>query len=281
MKQGFRLGEFELFWLRGGRFALDGGAMFGVVPKVLWSKKYPSDEDNLVPLLAWPILVRTPRALVLVESGLGNKLTEKQQKIYRVNEPWLVMEDLAALGIERDEIDYVLLTHFDFDHAGGVVMRDENGGLSLSFPKATHILQRAEWEDVLNPTRRSANTFWPVNYEVLKDGGRLELVEGDFDVTDGVRALHTGGHNRGHQAVRLESEGHVALHMADLLPTHAHLNPLWIMALDNFPLDAIKQKEALLEAAVREDAWLTFYHDPFMLACKPDGQGGIKEKWTA
>lgn len=124
MKKGFRLGDFELTWLNGGRFELDGGAMFGVVPKALWSKKYPASEDNTIPMVAWPLLIKTPACTVLIETGLGNKLTEKQKKIYKVSEDWSVLEDLRTLGLLREDIDYVILTHYDFDHAGGVVMKE-------------------------------------------------------------------------------------------------------------------------------------------------------------
>jgi len=280
MRSGFRLGDFELTWLSGGMFELDGGAMFGVVPKVLWQKKYPGDAENYIPLVASPILVKTPDALVLIESGLGNKLTEKQKKIFRVREEWSVLHDLAELGIERQEIDFVVLTHFDFDHAGGVLMQNDSGMIELTFPKAKHILQKKEWDDVMHPNSRSINTYWPINNELMKGSNNLELVEGDVEVSPGISAVHTGGHNNGHQIVRLESRGVKALHLADLLPTHAHVNPLWIMAYDNYPMDAIALKEQWIKTGVDEGAWFTFYHDATMLACKFDGQGEIVQRWA-
>ncbi|HYA88295.1 MAG TPA: MBL fold metallo-hydrolase [Nitrospirota bacterium] len=279
MVKGFRLGDFELTWLNGGRFELDGGAMFGVVPKALWSKKYPSNEDNTIPMVAWPLLIKTRSSLALVETGLGNKLTEKQKKIYKVSDEGNLVEELRSLGIEREDIDYVILTHYDFDHAGGVVMKENSGTLSLTFPGAKHIVQRKEWEDVLNPNMRSVNTFWPINYEVLKQSRNLELVEGETEVEPGVRVILSGGHNRGFQLVKIESGGNSALHMVDLLPTHAHFNPLWIMAYDNFPLESIAAKELWEKRGIEEKAWFTFYHDPFVLACKFDEKGTILEKW--
>lgn len=279
MKSGFKLGELELIWLNGGRFELDGGAMFGVVPKILWSKKYPSDADNFVPMAAYPILVRSTEALCIIESGLGNKLNEKQRRIFRVKEEWSLLEDLIALGIRRDDIDCVILTHYDFDHSGGVIMRDDHGGLSLTFPKAKHIIQLKEWEDVLNPNRRSVNSYWPINYEILRDSGKLELTEGDREIIKGVRVVYTGGHNRGHQIVMIESNGEKAIHPGDLIPTHAHYNPLWVMAYDNFPVEVIEKKEAIESMAIKEGAWLTFYHDPFVLAGRFDEKGGLIEKW--
>ena len=278
MKTGLKIGDFDLTWLNGGRFELDGGAMFGVVPKVLWAKKYPPTEDNYIPLTAWPILVRTPNNLVLIESGLGNKLTDKQKKIFRLKEDWAVLADLKVLGIDRHDIDHVILTHYDFDHAGGVVMQD-GADLTLSFPRARHFLQKREWEDVLKPNSRNINTYWPVNNELMRNSRNLELVEGEAEVVPGVRIIHTGGHNNGHQIVVMESHGERALHLGDLLPTHAHANPLWVMAYDNFPMDTIALKEKWTRSGIAENAWFTFYHDPYVQACRFDDKGNMTEKW--
>jgi glyoxylase-like metal-dependent hydrolase (beta-lactamase superfamily II) len=275
-----KIGEFELIWLNGGRFELDGGAMFGVVPKVLWSKKYPCDSENYIPMTAWPILVKTPEAHIIIETGLGNKLSEKQKKIFRVREDWDLPRELESLGIGREDIDYVVLSHYDFDHAGGVVMLDEAGQQALTFPKARHLVQKREWEDVLNPNIRSINTFWPINNELLRGSGLLELIDGEVEVVKGVRAVLTGGHNRGHQIVRIASGGQLAVHLADLLPTHAHFNPLWIMAYDNFPLESIGRKEELEGSSIREGAWFTFYHDAVMVACRFDDKGNVIETVT-
>jgi glyoxylase-like metal-dependent hydrolase (beta-lactamase superfamily II) len=279
MKTGFKIGDFELTWLNGGRFELDGGAMFGVVPKVLWQKKYPADSENYISLNAWPILVRTPSSLVLIETGLGNKLTDKQKKIYRVREEWSILSDLDRMGINRKDIDRVILTHYDFDHAGGVVMQDEAGTPGLTFPEAKHFLQQKEWEDVLNPNIRSINTYFPVNIEVMKGSRNLELVSGEAEIAPGITVVHTGGHNGGHQIVRLESGNDRALHLGDLLPTHVHANPLWVMAYDNFPMESIALKEKWIKSGVAAGAWFTFYHDPFLQACKFDEKGNVVEKW--
>jgi len=280
LKKGLALGDIELIWLNGGTFELDGGAMFGVVPKVLWSKKYPSNEENYIPMTASPILVKTPGPLIIIESGLGNKLTEKQKKIFRVRDEWSVPDDLRSLGIGREDIDVVVLTHYDFDHAGGVVMTDETGTPTLTFPRAKHIIQKKEWEDVLNPNKRSANTYWPINNELLRESRYLELLDGDSEITEGVKAIFTGGHNRGHQIVRIESQGQIAVHLGDLLPTHAHVNPLWIMAYDNFPLESIRLKEDIERQYISEGAWFTFYHDAFALACKFDEDGRVTDRVT-
>ncbi len=189
MLKTLTVGDFQLTWLSGGSFHLEGGAMFGVVPKALWQRKYPCDEQNYIPHLASPILVKTPDALMLIDTGIGNKLTEKQRKIFRAQRPWHLTEDLFALGLAPEDIDTVILSHFDWDHAGGVVRRLDDGSLRLTFPRAKHVLQRIEWEDVLNPHTRATQTYWPINYELLAESGLLQLV-------DGQKEISRGGHRR-------------------------------------------------------------------------------------
>jgi len=281
MKAALKIGDFELYWLNGGTFELDGGAMFGVVPKVLWQRKYPADNDNCIPLANSPILVKTADNLILIESGLGNKLTDKQKKIFRVRKEWSVPDDLKTLGIRREDIDIVILTHYDFDHAGGVIMQEENGELGVTFPNARHLLQQKEWDDVLKPDIRTENTYWRVNIDLMRTNKSLELVQGDARIVPGISVAHTAGHNGGHQVVMIESRGQQALHMGDLLPTHAHFNPLWVMAYDNYPMDSIAMKEKWNAVGVRNNAWFTFYHDAFMLACKFDEKGKTTETWSA
>ncbi len=278
MKQRLKVGGFELVWLNGGEFKLDGGAMFGAVPRLLWKKKCPPDEENRIPLAAWPILIRTGEANILIETGIGNKLTDKQKKIFSVQREWDLINELNDLGLRREDIDYVILTHYDFDHAGGVIMQNDNGGLEVTFPNARHILQTTEWEDVLSPNKRSINTFWPINNELARESKKIELIHGNVEIVKGVNVIHTSGHNRGHQIVRIESLGEIAYHLGDLMPTHIHFKPLWIMAYDNYPLDVIRLKESFEDVAIKENAWFTFYHDPFLTACKFDEDGNVVKK---
>jgi len=285
--ESFKLGDFEIFWLNGGEFELDGGTMFGVVPKVLWAKKYPADaddyirqEENYIKLLNTPLLVKTPVSLVIIETGLGNKMTEKQKQVFRVVKEWDIPHDLKKLGLTRQDINYVILTHCDFDHAGGIVMHNPAGEEELTFPNARHIVQKLEWEDAMHPNIRSENTYWPQNFSQLKGTDNLQLVEGNFTVCEGVEVELTGGHTRGHQIVRIHSGKETAYHLADLLPTHVHFNPLWIMAYDNFPLEAISLKQEYEARGMQENAWFTFYHDPSMYACKFDGKGQVVKKFA-
>jgi glyoxylase-like metal-dependent hydrolase (beta-lactamase superfamily II) len=275
-----RVGEFAIYWLDGGEFELEGGCMFGVVPRVLWEKKFPCSPDGFVRLVNTPILVRTPTANIIIDTGLGNKLTAKQKQIFRVTADWRADESLAALGLKREEISHVILTHCDFDHAGGVVRFGESAQAELTWPQARHYVQRAEWEDVLAPNHRSASSYWPVNFELLGASGLLELVDGAAEVVPGVRLQLTGGHTRGHQAVWLESARERAVHLGDLLPSQAYFNPLWITPYDNFPLDSVVAKEELIGQAVAENQWFLFYHDPYLAACRCDSAGKITERFA-
>ncbi len=271
------IGDFRIYWLRGGVFELDGGTMFGPVPKLLWEKRYPPSTGNNILLYNHPMLVITKRANILIETGLGNKLTDKQRRIYNVREDWLLIEDLKSLGLSTDDIDYVILTHCDFDHAGGLVTKTPEG-LKPTFPKARYIIQKKEWEDVKNPNKRSAHSFWPENFQGIEETGNLVLIDGEHEPLPGIRLQHTGGHNRGHQIVWIESNGQTALHLGDLLPTHVHFNPLWVMAYDNYPLEVIELKERFEREGIEKKAWFLFYHDPFLRACRFNHQGDVVEK---
>ncbi|MDO8946311.1 MAG: MBL fold metallo-hydrolase [Desulfocapsaceae bacterium] len=276
---GLKIGEYEIFWLNGGEFALDGGAMFGPVPKGIWSKRYPVDEENYIRMMASPMLIKGPNVRILVESGFGNKLTEKQRKIFHVQREWDLVVDLAALGIRREEIDAVVLTHGDWDHAGGVAMVNDAGEQELTFPAARHFIQTREWEDIRHPTNRSGAAYWPVNFDALAASDLLTLVDESATVAPGITLRLTGGHTRGHQVIFVESQGERAVHLGDLLPTQVHFNPLWGMAYDNYPLDVIARKQELIKKAVEEQAWLLFYHNPFLNACKFDVEGKLVEIW--
>ncbi len=279
--KGLKIGVYDIFWLNGGSFKLDGGAMFGPVPKSIWAKRYPVDADNNILLTASPMLIKGPDSLILVESGIGNKLTEKQRKIFQIQQDWDVISDLEKLGIDRHDIDTVVLTHGDWDHAGGIVMISKSGKPELSFPRARHLFQRAEWEDVRQPCNRSSAAYWPINTDVLTASDQLVLVEEMATVAPGITLTLTGGHTRGHQAVFIESQGEQSVHLGDLFPTQAHLNPLWVMAYDNFPLEVIDRKKKLIHQAVHDQAWFLFYHNPFCDACKFGVDGKISASWQA
>lgn len=275
MAENFTLGDFQVNWLEGGTFEIDGGSMFGVVPKVLWAQKWPCSADNYVRLANAAILVRTGHGNVLIETGLGNKLSEKQKKIFRLGRPWDIPAELGRLGLGREDIHHVILTHCDFDHAAGITMHNEAGEVELTFPAAIHHIQATEWWDVCHPHRRSLSTYWPVNFQGLVEGRNLNLIDGEAEILPGVRCRRSGGHTRGHQVVWLHSRGQDALHCGDLLPNTAYSNPLWVTAYDNFPLESVTAKEELLARAAALDAWFLFYHDTHTLACTFNERGEV------
>ena len=270
-----QLGKFRIRWLSDGTFKLDGGAMFGVVPKVLWSKRYPCDEQNYIPMALNCLLIETPDARILVDTGYGNKLAPKQLAQLQLQQPPTLLESLGRAGVSREEIDFVLYSHMHHDHAGGGTFRDSAGQLQITFPRARHVMQRAEWAEAQAPNRRSQHAYWPENWEAIAQAGLIEPTEGTREICPGVQVLSTGGHTQGHQLVKIESEGQVALHLGDCLPTRAHLNPLWVMAYDDYPMDSIAAKQEWLSRAKTEGWWLTFYHDPELLAGKWDEESNL------
>lgn len=276
-KTTLNIGSIQIAWLRGGTFELDGGTMFGPVPKSVWEKRIQPTSGNNIFLVASPILVRTGSNNVIIDTGIGNKLTEKQLKIHGIRDNWALPASLEGQGIRPEEIDTVILTHCDYDHAGGI-LSEKDGELVPTFPDARIVMQRTEWEDVNHPNRRSAHTFWEINFRGLADAGKLDLVDGEKEIFPGISVRHTGGHNRGHQIVRIESLGETAYHLGDLLPSHAHFNPLWVMSYDNYPMEVIDQKEKLEKEAMDENAWFLFYHDPKVRACKFGEKGVLLEK---
>ncbi|MBO8170777.1 MAG: MBL fold metallo-hydrolase [Bacillaceae bacterium] len=271
-----KLGEMDIYWLSGGEIHLDGGAMFGVVPRVLWSKKYPVNDQNQVLLRTDPILIQTAGKNILIESGMGNdKLSDKQLNIFGVTEQSEVEKDLNKLGLCKKDIDMVLMTHLHFDHACGLT-RWEGDRLVPAFPDAVHVVNHIEWEEMKSPNIRSRSTYWEENWKPITD--LVRTYDKAYRVIDGIELIHTGGHSRGHAIIRLESKGEKAYHLADILPTHAHQNPLWVMAYDDYPMNSIYAKQKWIQQAVEEDAWLLFYHDPYVRALKWDQKGNIVEQ---
>lgn len=276
-----QLGKFRLRWLSDGEFKLDGGAMFGVVPKTLWSKRYPCDENNYIRLALNCLLIETPDATLVVDTGYGNKLTTKQQGIFQLRQPPTLKESLERAGVDPAKVDYVLYSHMHHDHAAGGTWADEAGVIRPTFPNAKHVMQQAEWEEAKAPNVRSAHAYWQENWQVIEEAGLIAPADGEVELVPGVKVIPTGGHTRGHQAILLESEGEVALHLGDLLPTHAHLNPLWVMAYDDYPMDSITAKKHWIGRAKAEGWWLTFYHDPEILAGVWDEENNLVRRVNA
>jgi glyoxylase-like metal-dependent hydrolase (beta-lactamase superfamily II) len=266
-----RLGAFRIHALDAGMLRLDGGAMFGIVPKPLWEKRAPADARNRIPLAMRCLLVETPDALVLIDTGAGNKESEKFIDIYGLDNapadaasgrPTRLEDALAAAGFAPDDVDIVIDTHLHFDHAGGNTFRDAGGVVRPAFPRARTIVQRGEWDFAHRRNERTQASYVPANFEPLMEAGALTLVEGVREVVPGIAVRPTPGHTPHHQSVILVSEGRTACYLADVVPTAAHLTLPWIMGFDVEPLVTLETKRALLGQARREGWLLIFEHDP-------------------
>ena len=261
----------KLTWLNGGVTALDGGAMFGVVPKALWSRKYPVNEKNQIELACEPILIQHEGKNYLIDSGVGfGKLNEKQLRNFGVSEESTVFESLKEVGLSAGDIDAVLMTHMHFDHAGGLTYW-EGEQLVPSFPNADIYVTQIEWDEMRNPNIRSRNTYWKENWEPVQH--LVKPFEGELEVAPGIKMVHTGGHSEGHSIIKLEQNGEVLVHMADIMPTHAHQNPLWVLAYDDYPMTSVFAKERIMKEALENGYKFIFYHDAYYRMIQWDAGG--------
>ncbi len=252
------LGNFELTILSDGTYWLDGGAMFGVVPKPLWEKRVKADEHNRLTLGLNSLLVRTGDHTVLIETGIGSKLNEKQRSIYG-NQARL-MRSLEDAGVAPDEIDIVINTHLHFDHCGWNTQL-KNGRAVATFPRATYFAQEGEWRHAQEQHERDRVSYISENYDPLVRAGQMKLLRGDAEIAPGISVQIFPGHTRDLQVVTLRSQGNTACFPGDLLPTTAHLDPTWVMAYDLFPLDSIDSRHRFYRSAIPENWLVIFTHD--------------------
>lgn len=257
-----KLGAFEIFPLSDGRFRLDGGAMFGVVPKVLWERCCHADERNRIPLALTPLLIRAHGKHVLVDTGIGDGGGARFRDRYAVDRSPTLRDSLKSLGLGPEDIHLVINTHLHFDHAGGNCAWDEAGRPSPAFPKAHYVVQRGEYEDAVLPNERTRASYRPETFVPIAQAHRWEFVEGDAEILPGISVVVTHGHTAHHQAVKIESEGRTAFYLGDLIPTTAHLPLPYIMGYDLHPLKTLEAKRRVLEQASAERWLLIFEHDP-------------------
>jgi glyoxylase-like metal-dependent hydrolase (beta-lactamase superfamily II) len=254
-----KLGAFEIHALSDGTFGLDGGQMFGVVPKVLWERKLPADECNRVRMGLTCLLVKTGKYNVLIETGIGDKFDAKHREIYNIDHSSRLPDELSRHGLGLDDIDIVINTHLHFDHCGWNTRR-EGEQIVPTFPKARYFMQRAEWEHALHPSERDRASYleeWFTSAEP-----QTVFVEGAREIVPGVQVELAPGHVRDMQCVWIESEGRRACFISDLVPTRAHLPLPWIMAFDLYPMDTLASKKKLLPQLAKDQVLVVFPHDP-------------------
>lgn len=271
-----KIGKYEIQPVETGRFALDGGAMFGVVPKPLWSRTNPSDERNRIDLAARGLLLRDGERTILVDNGNGTKFTDKQKDIYRLDASGSdLLSSLAKLNCEAGDVTDVLLTHLHFDHAGGSTIVDGKK-IIPTFPNARYHVQKAHWDQAQNPTPKDRGSFMPDDFLPLRKEGVLDFVDGEGEIFPGVRVLVMNGHTTAQQLPLISDGDNTLLFCCDLIPTVSHIPLPYIMAYDLRPMTTLEEKRRILGSAERE-GWILFLeHDPGVAACRvKQGERGI------
>lgn len=275
------IGNYTLTSIETGRFALDGGAMFGVVPWVFWSKTNPPDERQRITLAARCLLIRGEGRTILVDTGNGNKWNDKLKDIYRLDNSTYTLEDsLAKVGVKPEDVTDVILTHLHFDHCGGST-KIVNGKLEPTFSNAIHYVQKAHWELSQNPTDRDRASFMKDDFQPLYERRMLQFTEGEQEIFPGISVVVCNGHTTAQQLPKISDGKNTLLFLCDLVPTTSHLPFPYIMGYDVRPLVTLEEKKRILPQAEKEGWILFFEHDPETVAVKlqkTEKGYGIKEK---
>lgn len=279
--RALKLGDYEVCPLPTGLFGLDGGAMFGTVPKLLWEKQIPADEKNRIPMEARALLLKGTRHKIVIDTGNGGdflvkygpKLGPKFAEMYNLKTTGPeVVESLRNYGIQPEEVTHVILTHLHFDHAGGATTEKE-GRLVPTFPKAQYFVQKDNLATARKPNLREKASYFAANFEPLVDAGVLNLLEGDVEILPGISVLVSHGHTRAHQMVKVSGAGESLLYCGDVVPTSAHVRLPWVMGYDLEPLRLIEEKKQVLSRAADESWFLYFEHDPVCDGARISRQG--------
>ncbi len=257
-----KIGDIELFLVPDGFERADGGGMFGLVPRVMWEKKHPPDDLNRVAMWINCLLIKDGEHNIVVDTGFGSKMSERTRSLLGIMQTGELPHRLREHGVEPSQVDLVINTHLHFDHCGGNTVQ-QGTRVVPTFANATYIVQEGEWQDANNPNERTRATYLPENFLPLQESGRLELIEGDTQITPHVRCVVTPGHTPHHQCVLIESEGRKAIYLADLAPFAIHIERLpWVPAYDLEPMRTIDTRRELRRRAVEERILLIFDHDP-------------------
>ncbi|MBT4090524.1 MAG: MBL fold metallo-hydrolase [Deltaproteobacteria bacterium] len=261
-----RFGDYDCYALDLGDFMVDGGALFGTVPKIQWQEKMPADSNNRVPLKSRALLIQGNGKQILVDAGFGTVLSAETKAEYGIVDPVPNLNlILSGYDIDITQITDVVLTHLHFDHAGGSIM-DSHGGPAPFFPNAVYHVQKEHWEEVMNPHEREKESFGAVDYSALQSYGVLNLLEGSLALVDGIEIMVSYGHTRAQQHVLVKDENRALFFCSDLVPTIAHIPVPWHMAYDNKPMELYPEKDFFLRKAFRGNWVLFFAHDPKIAA---------------
>ena len=255
-----KLGRFEIAHFVEQTFRLDGGTMFGVVPKSMWNGLVEADENNLIPMVTNLFVLKAHDKTMIFDVGLGDTLSKREKKVYGTGGVSSLDSGLSSVGLTTDDVDSVFLTHLHTDHAGGVVKREE-GQYAPRFENAVYIVSKKEWQSATNPNERTAAVYAPERLHPLKEAGQLELIDGTTELLPGIRAVHTGGHTEGHLALEIESEGEKLFYYADIFPMTYHLRVPFVSATDIRPLESMNVKRGVLKSLVGKDVIMAFDHD--------------------
>lgn len=257
-----KLGKFEISPLTDGFFSLDGGAMFGVVPRVIWERLYPPDSRNRIRLALGTLLVRANGQNILVDTGIGNKGDAKFCDMFAVDRTPSIEQSLKAHHLTPGDIQIVINTHLHLDHAGGNTRMEPDRRIFPTFPNARYYIQRSEWESATHPNERTKGSYRQEDFMILEEMGLIEFLEGDTNILEGIGVIETPGHTSHHQSALIESDGKKALFLGDLIPTTAHIPYPYIMGYDLFPLTTLATKKKILARTYEEHWLLIFQHDP-------------------
>ncbi|MCI0448878.1 MAG: MBL fold metallo-hydrolase [Chlorobi bacterium] len=264
-----KIGNYKIYAIQTGLFKLDGGAMFGVVPKPLWSRTNPPDGRNRINMCMRSLLLVSDKKKIIIDNGVGYKLSSKLNDIYGVDHTKFTLEgELAKLGYNTGDVTDVIITHLHFDHAGGSTKIDEEGKLQLMFPNATYFVQKKHWEWSQNPSERDKASFFPENFNPIKEQGHLKLLDGDTKFDEYINLYVVNGHTPAMQLVTVKDADTILLYTADLFPTTTHISPPYIMGYDLFPLTTLDEKKKFLPVIAKENWLLFFEHDAFTETCR-------------
>jgi glyoxylase-like metal-dependent hydrolase (beta-lactamase superfamily II) len=255
-----KLGEFEIHCIVENRFHLDAGSVYGIVPKTIWSKIQQADENNLLPFDINVFLVKAHGKYILLDSGLGDFLQDKQRKLYGTEKPSELVPGLARLGIRPEQIDYVILSHLHWDHVGGC-LKQVDGKPEVVFPRARHVIHADEWEDANHPDERTTGVYFPNRLKAISEAGLLELIDGEREILPGVKALRIGGHTRGQLGAEVESQGEKLIYYADNFLSCHHLKIPYVSATDLFPLETQRCKRETLPKIIEGGWYVAMDHD--------------------